>query len=358
MTNEVQKIVKLRSTLELIELDADFDRIVEECATELRDALFETSTLLAQFGNTPEGEALARFLHDKERISNRAEFRKHDMKKLNFAEYFKTHFDNLVIVQCEKGWGAAVPNTNYMTKSWGWDKETDKAIIRKERGREVPPEKDRLLPYDIYYTEQDENGNVKVQSGQRDRMGALNNKDVRNPRNVLNLIVEKLGNIKQLWLADARDTKDVKDLPPERLAGRQSREIGTPGSSVERTKINARLSNKDAIDDEELSTIKKEKLINRIFPRVSKIGPQLVKNIRSRQRRQGADEATLEWLEELSYDSDKLDELLKKYLQQYAKTLGYTTTAISNLIQAARGESNALAEILAYIRKEILSAAP
>lgn len=296
MSSHINQLSDLTLKLDLLDLDAEFDRIVVESGVLDSEPLFEESTLIKQFGESPEGQALARFLHQTHKISNRASIRKHNMKQSNFSAQYKEHFDNLLIVECQKGWGAAIPNMQYMKSMWKFDRETDQATD----GYKAPKD-DRGLPFDIYYAITNSDGTVSVKHESRERMGALRTKDPRNPHNVLNLMEERLGTIRQLWFADQRDDPAVKSLPPEQLAGRRSRELGEPGASVERTKIYARRPGEETTGKMALPPGTTPEFAA-ITKKIMLLAPQMLRNIRKVLRRSGAEDTVLDHLDDVISD--------------------------------------------------------
>jgi len=208
------------------------------------ELLAESSTLMRQFGNDFAAQMLIKELHKQHKISDSANIEAHPMSQKNYSADFKQHPDNLLIVQCTKGWAAVVPNKNFMMTKWNWDfaKGTPPTPRSGHGGK---PAETNDLPFQIFYvknayqpspidttgkpfeprpgsdqrgvTRQDklqgpiekhrmgsrskigpsgaqlkqqkaEAPKIQVQTVSNDRMGKIGSFDMRNPGNILNFI--------------------------------------------------------------------------------------------------------------------------------------------------------------------------
>ena len=253
-------IKAVRDKLDLIEEDASFEQEMRETGIFEEAELLEASTLIQQFGDSDTGLALAKYLHRNYKVSNRAELVPftHPTGNLDLMQ-FKTHYDNFTILKGPNGWAAFKPDERYLRPLLGT--------------QNYNPSKDRQLIYIGIFSLKDRDDIFEKEiTGTRGGSYAKKEKAEVTTPTIADQLKEYIGTkgIQVFRLMD-RDDPELSTMSPELFSGSRSGDIGSPGASVERKKIDVRATKK-----EESSV---EAIIDRLITRISRIIPNINKQI-------------------------------------------------------------------------------
>lgn len=253
-------IKTIRDRLDLIEEDASFEQEMRETGIFEEAELLEASTLIQQFGDSDTGLALAKYLHDVYKVSNRAELVPftHPTGNLDLMQ-FKTHYDNFTLLKGPNGWAAFKPDEKYLRSLLGTSGYN--------------PSKDRNLVYIGIFSLKDRDDIFEKEiRGTRGGSYAKKEKAEVTTPTIADQLKEYIGSkgIEVFRLMN-RDDPELATMSPELFSGKRSTDIGSPGASVERTKIDVRKRKK-----EESSV---EAIIDRLTTRISRIIPNINKQV-------------------------------------------------------------------------------
>lgn len=179
VTESVQKYLaeslKLHKARTLIE-----NKILED----LNEGLLNESTLAKLIGNEPGGKYLVRWMHDRHRLANTAEWHRHPFKTEVARTLFKAHPDHFLIVVASNGVAAMKPNLEWFQDKGGED----------EWGKSIKGTND--MPYHVIAFQRDQQVDPALLRSPKDvephadpsvmqaRMGMIVKPDTRNPDNV------------------------------------------------------------------------------------------------------------------------------------------------------------------------------
>lgn len=271
-------IKNLRNRLDLIEEEDQFDNELMEEIT----LLLETSELIKSLGKwddeqgryqDEQGVKLAKFLHEKYRVSDQAVLvpYTHDSGNLELM-LFKSHYDNFTLLHGPNGWAAFKPKTEYLRKKLeqpGYNPKYDKKLRYVGIfSLEQPSENAKPLQQGkTFFTQTIE----ATRGGRYDRP---EKKGVKTGPTMADQLKDHIGKkgIKVYRLME-RDPEEIEKLDPRMLMGRRSGDIPTV-ASVQRKKILTRTYNQT---DQELIKI--------ITKRFSKIKTKILRKIEIRLAR-------------------------------------------------------------------------
>lgn len=294
--SDIFNIQNLRNKLDSIELDSIFEQEIaatgifedwddlEEGPTARQRKRFVGpkepggSPLINAFGKDTAGVKLAKHLHDKFQVSDRARLEpfEHPSGNLDLMT-FKTHYDNFTILKGPGGWAAIKPKTEY---------------LRPRLDANNPnynPSKDRDIVYiGVFSLYNGSDVFVKEITGTRG--GAYSKrekKEVTTPTIADQLKDMGIGDkgIKVYRLMD-RDEPAMSQVPPEKFSGRRSRDIGVRGASVQRAKSDARANLQKSMNPD--TTVLAQRVADRLF----RVAPNVIGVLPRRLRRQGIDADT------------------------------------------------------------------
>ena len=250
----------IRDRLDLIEFDALFEQEMRETGIFEEDDLLEASTLIQQFGDSDTGLALAKYLHEKYKVSNRAELVPfvHPTGNLDLMTA-KQHYDNFTILKGPNGWAAFKPSEEYLRP--------------KLDDPKYKPSIDKSLVYIGIFSLKNQDDIIEKEIiGTRGGSYAKKEKAEVTTPTIADQLKEYIGTKGiQVFRLLKRDDPEVATMDPELLSGQRSREVGPPGASVERRKIDVRASKK-----QEGSV---ESILDKLSVRISRIIPNINKQI-------------------------------------------------------------------------------
>lgn len=336
MTSLAQQIRELQTTLENIDLLAQFD---QENLELLENIILSESTLMQLAGDDPAGRNLAKYLHRFHKLADQADLQPWPLKNQPDWNAFKEFADNILIIQAENGWAFYKPVSETQRKTFtdlepgvkrGYyannsqdsefyiafnngkimtdteiDAEINKLDSDRTRVRGMPGAEPRKT--DQFYRQGTRRGGKSATA--LDKRGA----------NMFDTVKELVGpKIKNVWMARQREDLTTFDATRKRLidkaiadlglgsdpkqwsyedkhrvrkllarssaslgGGKIGKQVFGPGASVEPAKI-AQRRPEEALDD-------RGKIIHRLHALV----PNLFSQIRILLKRRGADSATV-----------------------------------------------------------------
>lgn len=294
--SDINLIKNLKNKLTVLEDDAIFEQEIRSTGIfEELDFIFEGSPLLAQFGRDPLGARLAKYLHNKHLVSDRAKLEpyqhvKHPAVTNMELEDFKTHYDNFIIMHGPDGWAAAKPKEDYLKSKLG----TMVPVIRNRKRvgtKPYDPSTDQDLPYVMYASLKGQN-DIVIHEFTATRGGRYGHREKKyelgHPRagEYMPNFADEMKKFVAKSMIDNGDYPGPKDvqvyrmldredpsmasIPPERFSGRRSRKLGAPGASVERSKIAAR---------EKLRGVGADEISQQIADRLLKVAPKVLSKV-------------------------------------------------------------------------------
>jgi hypothetical protein len=230
------------------------------------------SPLLSAFGKTEAAINLAQYLHNVYHVSNRARLEPYTHKTGNLdLMQFKVHYDNFTILKSPNGWAAMKPLTprERLEKDPNYDPSVDKNIVY----------------VGVFSLHNGDDIFVKTIKSTRGGSYSKREKAEVKTATVADMIKDfGIGNkgIEVFRLME-RDAPGTEYIPPEQFSGRRSKNIGEPGASVQRTKVDARAAKNASLNPDT------DALLDRISGRLFKVAPNIVASMPRRLRRAGMD---------------------------------------------------------------------
>lgn len=230
------------------------------------------SPLLNTFGKTEAAINLAKYLHNVYHVSDRAKIVPYTHKTGNLdLMQFKVHYDNFTILKSPNGWAAMKPLTSRE---------------KLEKDPDYNPSVDKSIVYvGVFSLHNGDDVFVKTIKSTRGGSYSKREKAEVTTPTVADMIKDfGIGNkgIEVFRLMD-RDAPGTENIPPEQFSGRRSKNIGEPGASVQRTKIDARAAASSSMNPDT------DALLDRVSGRLFKIAPNIVGAMPRRLRRAGLD---------------------------------------------------------------------
>lgn len=338
MTSLAQQIRDLQTTLENIDILANFD---QENLELLENIILDESTLMKLAGDDPAGRNLAKYLHRFHKLADQADFQPWPLRKQPDWNEFKEYADNILIIQAEKGWAFYKPVSETQRANTLGSDRLDPLVKKGDVGNnqqdsefyiafnngkimtdaEIDAEIDKLEAGRTRYgagTTSPKKSDQFYRQGTRRGGKSATALDKRGA-NMFDTVKELVGpEIKNVWMARQRedlttfrDTREqivkkvISDLgldpDPSNWSygetnkvrkalarsgvnlggGKIGKKVFGPGASIEPAKI-AQRRPEEAMKDRE-----------RINRRLHKIAPNLFSQARILLKRRGADERTL-----------------------------------------------------------------
>jgi hypothetical protein len=160
---------------------------------DLNEGLLNESTLAKLIGNEPGAKPLIRWMHDRHKLANTAEWHRHPFKTEIARTEFKAHPDHFLVIVASNGVAAMKPNLEWFQDKGGED----------EWGKSVKG--NNSMPYHIIAFKRDQQVDPALLRSPKDvephadpsvmqaRMGMIQKHDPRNPDNVFERLWPQIG---------------------------------------------------------------------------------------------------------------------------------------------------------------------
>lgn len=257
----------------------------QKWTAELIESLIQESTLSRAIGGTPGGQALVRWMHDRHKVSNVADWQAQPFDQRIMWTEFKNHPDQFLIISGTRGVAGIKPNESDFAKG--------EASARK-RGKVYDPSKDTTMRYQIVAFREDEQVDPELLRSPADvdreadptimkaRGGLPHKRDPEVADNIFDRLREQIGSLQAIYIAKGRFTPghgQEKEIGRGKTAGIP---IATAQGGIERDKIKSRVP---APPPEFNSSQALSDMLKRVRPVLNKLGNQAIGMINNRAKK-------------------------------------------------------------------------